>query len=202
MRRVICASSGGAVYGDAAVIPTPEGHPTFPASPYGISKLAMEHYVRYWSAASGISTISLRYANVYGPRQNPLGEAGVVAIFAHRLLRGEPAIVNGDGLQTRDYVYVEDVAAANLLALERAEVTGVFNIGTGVETSVLDLLERLQRVAGVGGRARHRPPQPGEQRRSALDASLAREQLGWVPHVSLDEGLRLTVDRMRGEARP
>ncbi len=196
--RVIYASTGGAVYGDTPVLPTPEDHPPRPASPYGISKLAVEHYLACWGALYGISGLALRYANVYGPRQNPLGEAGVVAIFAHRLLRGEPAIINGDGRQTRDYVYVGDVVEANLRALEQPEVTGAINIGTGVETSVLGLFHRLQAVAG-GGEARHGPPKPGEQRRSALDITLAKRLLGWTPRVALDEGLRFTVEHFRKE---
>jgi UDP-glucose 4-epimerase len=198
--RVIYASSGGAVYGDTAVLPTPEEHPTHPASPYGISKLVVEHYLACWKALYDISWLALRYANVYGPRQNPLGEAGVVAIFCRRLIRGEPAIINGDGQQTRDYLYVGDIAEANLLALERPEVTGVFNIGTGVETSVLELLARLQAAARVSGEARHGPPRPGEQRRSVLDPTLAKRLLGWSPRVSLDDGLRLTVEHLRKES--
>jgi len=197
--RVICASTGGAVYGDTAVLPTPEDSPLRPASPYGISKLAVEHYLACWSALYGIGGLTLRYANVYGPRQNPLGEAGVVAIFAHRLLRGEPAIINGDGQQTRDYVYVGDVAEANVRALEQPEVTGAVNIGTGVETSVLDLFQRLCACAGVSGVARHAPPKPGEQRRSVLDSTLAKRLLGWAPRVTLEEGLRRTVESFRKE---
>lgn len=196
--QVIYASTGGAVYGDTTVLPTPEEHPRQPASPYGISKLTVEHYLACWEALYGIKGVILRYANVYGPRQNPLGEAGVVAIFTHRLLRGEPATINGDGLQTRDYVYVEDVAEANARALDRPEVSGVFNIGTGIETSVNELFIRLQTVLGVGGEARHGPAKPGEQQRSALDCSAAKRLLGWTPGATLDEGLRRTVEYFRG----
>jgi UDP-glucose 4-epimerase len=195
--RVIYAASGGAEYGDTAVIPTPEDHPTRPTSPYGVSKLTVEHYLACWEVLHGIKGLALRYANVYGPRQNPLGEAGVVAIFAYRLLAGGPAVVNGDGKQTRDYVYVEDVAEANLLALEHGSVTGALNIGTGLETSVLELFERLQAAGGVRGEARHGPPKPGEQRRSALDITLAKRLLGWTPRITLDEGLRRTVEHLR-----
>lgn len=197
--RVIYAATGGAVYGDTPVLPTPEDHPPRPASPYGISKLAVEHYLTSWGIIYGISGLALRYANVYGPRQNPLGEAGVVAIFTRRLLRGEPAIINGDGTQTRDYVYVGDVAEANLRALDQPEVTGALNIGTGVETSVLDLFHRLQAAAGVPGEARHGPPKAGEQRRSVLDITLAKRLLGWSPRVTLDEGLRRTIEHFRKE---
>ncbi|MBI4611371.1 MAG: NAD-dependent epimerase/dehydratase family protein [Candidatus Rokubacteria bacterium] len=194
VRRLIYASTGGAVYGDTAVLPTPEDHPTRPASPYGVSKLAAEHYLACGSALYGINTLVLRYANVYGPRQNPLGEAGVVAIFTYRLLRGEPAIVNGDGEQTRDYVYVGDVVEANLRALEQPEAAGVLNIGTGVETSVVQLFRSLQAAAGGRGEARHGPPKAGEQRRSVLDITLAKRLLGWTPRVTLEEGLRRTVE--------
>lgn len=191
--RVVYASTGGAVYGDTETLPTPEEHPTRPASPYGISKLVAEHYLACWRALYAVSGVALRYANVFGPRQNPLGEAGVVAIFAHRLLRGEPVTINGDGEQTRDYVYVEDVAEANLRALERPEIGAAVNIGTGIETSVNVLLQRLERVAGVSGEARHGPAKPGEQRRSVLDPSAAKRLLGWTPQVPLDEGLRRTL---------
>ena len=197
--RVIFASSGGALYGDTPVLPTPEDHPTRPASPYGVAKLAVEHYLACWEALYGIKGLSLRYANVYGPRQNPLGEAGVVAIFAHRLLRGEAAVINGDGRQTRDYVYVGDVAEANLRALAEPMVTGAVNIGTGVETSVLELLERIRAAAGVSGAAIHGPAKPGEQRRSAVDVALAKRLLSWTPRVALEEGLRRTLDHFRKE---
>jgi len=199
VRRAIFASTGGAVYGDTGVLPTPEDHPTRPASPYGISKLAAEHYLLCLGALYGIPTVALRYANVYGPRQNPLGEAGVVAIFTNRLLRGEPAIINGDGKQTRDYVYVGDVVEANLRALERPEVAGILNIGTGVETSVVELFQRLRALLGSSAEERHGPAKPGEQRRSVLDASRAKGLLGWTSRVPLEDGLRRTVEHMKGE---
>jgi UDP-glucose 4-epimerase len=196
-RRVVYVSTGGAAYGDTGVIPTTEDHPTRPVSPYGVSKVAAELYLGCWGALHGFRGIILRLANVYGPRQDPHGEAGVVAIFTDRLLRGEPCVINGDGLQTRDYVYVGDVADAALLALERSEVTGPVNIGTGVETSVVALFERLRAAAGGRGEARHAPARPGEQRRSLLDAARARRDLGWTPRVTLDEGLRRTVESVR-----
>jgi len=198
--RVIYSSSGGAGYGDTDAIPTPENHPSLPASPYGISKVAMEHYVAALGAIHGWSAVSLRYANVYGPRQNPAGEAGVIAIFCDQLLRGEPPVVNGDGTQTRDYTYVEDVAAANLAALERPQAQGGFNIGTGVETSVNELFTRLARAAGFGGQPIHAPARPGEQRRSCLDPARAARDLGWRPSVSLDEGLARTFEFFKKEA--
>jgi UDP-glucose 4-epimerase len=190
--RIIYSSSGGAGYGDTDVIPTPESHPTLPISPYGITKIAVEHYVSAWSGIFGISGISLRYANIYGPRQNPQGEAGVIAIFCHRLLTGQVPIINGDGGQTRDYTYVEDVAAANLKALERPDVTGPVNISTGVETSVNDLYRALVGAAGSTVAAQHGPARPGEQRRSCLSPARAAQALGWKPSVSLAEGLGRT----------
>jgi UDP-glucose 4-epimerase len=202
VRRVIYSSSGGAGYGDTDVIPTPESHPSLPISPYGITKVAVEQYVSAWIGIYGISGISLRYANIYGPRQNPQGEAGVVAIFVSRMLAGEPPVINGDGEQTRDYVYVEDVAAANLSALERPHVTGGINIGTGIETTVNELYARLRRAAGTAPAAVHGPARPGEQRRSCLAAARAADRLGWTPRVPLEEGLARTLDFFRKERRP
>jgi UDP-glucose 4-epimerase len=194
--RVIYSSSGGAAYGDTDVLPTPEDHPARPSSPYGVSKLTAEHYLACWSEMYGISGLSFRYANVYGPRQSPSGEAGVVAIFSHRLLAGEPVVINGDGRQTRDYVYVGDVADANLLALQQPEATGVVNLGTGVETSVVELFDRVRAAVGSTMQPQHGPAKLGEQRRSVLDATRAFRLLGWTPRVSLDDGLRLTVEHM------
>ena len=193
VRRVIYSSSGGAGYGDTDVLPTPEDHPTLPASPYGISKVAIELYVRAWGELFGTSGISLRYANVYGPRQDPAGEAGVVAIFCHRLLTGQTPIINGDGEQTRDYVYVEDVAAANLRALACADATGGVNIATGTETSVNELYRVLAAAAGSAAVPAHGPARPGEQRRSCLHPGLAKRRLGWTPTVSLADGLARTL---------
>lgn len=201
VKRLLFASTGGAIYGDGALLPTPEDHPTRPASPYGISKLAVEHYLACWEAVHGIRAFALRYANVYGPRQNPTGEAGVVAIFANRLVGGAEAVINGDGEQTRDYVYVGDVAEANLRALERRELSGVVNIGTGVETSVNEVFRGLARAADVRGKVSHAPAKPGEQRRSALESGLAKRLLDWTPQVGLDEGLRRTVEYFRGEEK-
>ncbi|HKX03926.1 MAG TPA: NAD-dependent epimerase/dehydratase family protein [Methylomirabilota bacterium] len=192
VRRIIYSSSGGAGYGDTDVIPTPESHPTLPISPYGITKVAMEYYVNAWSGIFGISGISLRYANIYGPRQNPQGEAGVIAIFCHRLLTGQSPIINGDGDQTRDYTYVEDVALANLRALERPDVTGPVNVCTGVETTVNQLYTALVSASGAKVPAQHAPARPGEQRRSCLDPAHAERALGWKPSVSLAEGLSRT----------
>jgi len=159
----------------------------------------MEMYVSAWGPLFGVSGISLRYANVYGPRQDPEGEAGVVAIFSQRLLRGQTPIINGDGEQTRDYVYVEDVAAANLRALERPEVAGCVNVGTGIETSVNELHRALTRAAGLEVAAQHGPAKPGEQRRSCLSPALAKQRLGWAPSVPLRDGLARTLDFFKRE---
>jgi UDP-glucose 4-epimerase len=202
VRRVVYTSTGGAAYGDTPVLPTPEDHPTRASSPYGVSKVAAERYLDVWAALHGGQALSLRLANVYGPRQDPQGEAGVVAIFSHRLLRGEPCVIYGDGEQTRDYVYVEDVAAAVAQALARPEVTGVLNIGTGVETSVNELYRRLARAAGVTRPPVYAPPRPGEQRRSVLDPSRAKAALGWVAATALDAGLARTLAAFRDGLGP
>jgi UDP-glucose 4-epimerase len=196
VRRVVFASSGGAIYGDTDVIPTPESHELRPASPYGAAKLCGEAYGALYQRMRGLEFIALRYANVYGPRQDPHGEAGVVAIFAQRLLRDAAVTINGDGLQTRDYVYVDDVVRANLAAMSSRTPDAV-NIGTGVETDVDGLYERLRRISGTEARAVHGDAKPGEQRRSCLDIGHARTALGWEPSVALDEGLRRTTDFFR-----
>jgi len=196
VNRIVFASSGGAIYGDTAVIPTPESHEQRPESPYGTAKLCGEAYGNLYRRMRGLEFIALRYANVYGPRQDPHGEAGVVAIFAQRLLRDEPATINGDGLQTRDYVYVDDVVRANLAAVS-ATTPDAVNIGTGVETDVNGLYERLRRICGTDAPAVHADAKPGEQRRSCLDIRHARAALDWEPSVPLEDGLRRTVDHFR-----
>jgi UDP-glucose 4-epimerase len=197
VERVVFASSGGAIYGDGDLIPTPEGQPERPASPYGVSKLAGERYLAAWAGLTGASILALRYANVYGPRQNPHGEAGVVAIFSTRLLAGEPCTIYGDGEQTRDYVYVEDVAEATVQAAITPAATGAANIGTGIETSVNTIYRRLAAAAGSGAQARYGAARAGEQRRSVLDATHAKALLGWVPATSLEDGLRKTIEAFR-----
>lgn len=191
VKRIIFASTGGAIYGDEAPIPAHETDSPWPESPYGIAKLAVEHYLRYFQREYGLTTISLRYANVYGPRQNGLGEAGVVAIFIEKFLAGQQPIINGDGLQTRDFVFVGDVVAANLAALNYPHA-GAFNIGTGRETDILTIYLKLQEIAQSPLGPVHGPAKPGEQRRSALNSMLAFEKLGWRPTVALEEGLSLT----------
>ena len=191
-KKVIFASSGGAVYGEQEVFPAPESHATQPASPYGVSKRTGELYLSYYNQVYGMPYIALRYANVYGPRQSTMGEAGVVAIFLSMLLSGKTPIINGDGRQTRDYVYVADVVAANVAALESTFV-GQINIGTGAETDVVTIYEHLREAIGSETKAQHGPAKTGEQRRSCLDAGRAAEILGWRPQMALRDGLQRTA---------
>lgn len=196
VKKVIYASSGGVVYGEQEIFPAPEGHRTKPLSPYGVSKLAGEYYLSCYQHAFGIPYLALRYANVFGPRQRADGETGVVAIFTRQLLSGGLSTINGDGKQTRDYVYIEDVVAANLLALE-SPCTGPLNIGTGQETDVLTLFHLLRRKVGTQAEPLHGLAKVGEQQRSSLDISRAREVLGWAPRFSLSAGLDKTIDYQR-----
>jgi UDP-glucose 4-epimerase len=186
--QVVFASTGGAIYGECDA-PVAEDAPRRPLSPYGVSKLAAEEYLAAYNRLYGTSHVSLRYANVYGPRQDPRGEAGVVAIFLGCLAAGEPPTIFGDGRQTRDYVYAGDVARATVAAAGKG---GVFNVGTGIETSVLELYELCRRVAGSELDAEHAEARLGELQRSVLDFSLAERELGWRPEVGLEEGLRRT----------
>jgi len=196
VRRFLFASTGGAIYGDTDLVPTPEDAPAIPMSPYGASKLAAEVYLRTFHALHGLSYAALRYANVYGPRQDPHGEAGVVAIFAQRLLSGETARINGDGKQTRDFVYVGDVAEANARALT-SDAVGSFNVGTGVETDINAIFQLLKRLSGNNQSEVHGPAMPGEQRRSVVDARKIQKVMGWRPQTSLEAGLDATVRYFR-----
>ncbi len=198
--RLVFASTGGALYGDFVTPPNVEDFPKDPESPYGIAKLSAEYYLAYYGRLHGLETVVLRFANVYGPRQDPHGEAGVVAIFCNRILAGQAMTVFGDGMQTRDYVFVKDVAQANvaaatrpLPAAARLDARG-FNVGTGIETTVLELAEQLQRAAGREVGVTHAPARPGEQQRSAVSIAKAGELLGWAPRTSLAEGLQETFD--------
>jgi UDP-glucose 4-epimerase len=191
--HVLFASSGGATYGDTDVIPTPERHPQRPVSHYGAAKAASELYLGVYRATFGIPSAALRYSNVYGPRQDPHGEAGVVAIFCGRLLEGRPCTVFGDGGQTRDYVFAGDVARANLLAAEK-RFDGALNVGTGVETDVVQLYGHLARAAGVSRPPEHAPARLGEQRRSCIDPAAAATAIGWRPEVRLADGLARTFE--------
>jgi len=199
VKKVIFASSGGAVYGEQDVFPAVEDHPTRPASPYGVSKRSGELYLSYYQQAFGLPYIALRYANVYGPRQSAKGEAGVVAIFLSLLLAGKIPLINGDGGQTRDYVYVGDVVAANVAALESSFI-GPINIGTGIETDVVSIFKHLRRAVGSAIEAQHGPAKPGEQRRSCLDTRRATEVLGWRPQMILADGLQRTATYYRETA--
>jgi UDP-glucose 4-epimerase len=196
--RFLFASTGGAVYGDLGTPPNRESSPKEPESPYAISKLAVEYYLSYYARVHGVDTASVRYANVYGPRQNAHGEAGVVAIFCGRILEGQPLRVFGDGKQTRDYVYVGDVAEATVRAATmplpppRGVDDRAFNVGTGIETSVVELADRLLAVAGADPSIEFAPKRPGEQERSSVLIDKARTVLDWQPRVSLDRGLAET----------
>lgn len=197
--RLIFASSGGAVYGEQEKFPATEEHPTKPLSPYGVTKRAGELYLDCFAQA-GMRCASMRLANVYGPRQDPHGEAGVVAIFASRMLAGQTPTVNGTGKQTRDYVYVDDVVDAFHVALTR-ELTGPFNVGTGIETDVNRLYEGIAEHAGFGTPAIHGPAKEGEQMRSVISAQRLTQAADWEPSVMLGEGLGRTVDWFRGRKR-
>ncbi len=197
--RLLFSSTGGALYGDAERLPTLETEPAWPVSPYGVAKLSFEHYLHCYRVAHGLSYAALRYANVYGPRQNPHGEAGVVAIFCLRLLAGEPAVINGDGTFTRDYIYVDDVVRANLAALDSREI-GHFNVGTGRQTTVNRIFHLLVDHLGLDTEETHGPVRPGDQHTSALDSGLIERTLGWRAEVALEEGIPRTADWFKARA--
>jgi UDP-glucose 4-epimerase len=192
VRRFVMSSTGGALYGEPSTLPASEKSAIRPLSPYGVSKYCAEQYIGYFRRTYELETVVLRYANVYGPRQNPNGEGGVVGIFARRILLGEPCIVYGDGEQTRDFVFVVDVARANRLAMQGT--LGTFNIGTGAETSLNQLLTSFERVVGHPVARQYAPARLGEVQRMAVDASEARHRLGWLPTVSLEDGLARTLE--------
>src|SRR3954451_10999478 len=197
VRRFVNTSTGGAIYGEGQILPAPEDHRVAPLSPYGNSKFCAESYCALFRRLHGLSTVSLRYGNVYGPRQDPLGEAGVIAIFCGKLLDGGRPTVFGDGTQTRDSDYVGDVVAANLAAAE-ADGAGPYNVGTGVETSVLELVDALRELGdGSDFEPIFEPPRPGEVQRIAIDPSRARAEIGWEPRVALREGLERTLASMQ-----
>ncbi len=201
VKGVIFASSGGVVYGEPAFLPVREDFPKGPLSPYGVSKLSAEYYLYYYYRVHGLPYIALRYGNVYGPRQDPHGEAGVAAIFTSLMLRGETPTIFGDGHQIRDFVYVEDVARANLLALERLQEISppasldehAYNVGSGASTSINELFDRLKALTGFRGEPIYGPERPGELKRIYLDVSKAAHELGWQPTTTLQEGLQRTV---------
>lgn len=196
VRKVVFSSSGGAIYGEQETYPAPETHVTRPLSPYGLSKLCGEQYLSYFQRVSGLQAVSLRYANVYGPRQDPEGEAGVVAIFIQKMLNNEQAVINGNGRQTRDFVFVDDVVEANL-AMMGQETQGTYNVGTGVETSINDLFRILVQHTGSNCKDVHGPAKKGEQARSVIDNTKLRHEVSWEPKADLSEGLKKTVDYFR-----
>ena len=193
VKKIIFSSTGGAIYGEQDYFPADEEHPMRPLSPYGITKLCTEKYLFYYKAVYGLEHVILRYANVYGPRQNPHGEAGVVAIFCSKMLKGEQPVINGDGKQTRDYTFVGDVVRANLLAL-KYDGSNIFNIGTGIENDVNKLFFELRKHLNPSCPEQHAAAKAGEQQRSVISSKKIERELGWQPTVQLDEGLRLTAE--------
>jgi UDP-glucose 4-epimerase len=193
VKKIIFSSTGGAIYGEQDYFPADEEHPMRPLSPYGITKLCTEKYLFFYKAVYGIDHVILRYANVYGPRQNPHGEAGVVAIFCNKMLKGEKPIINGDGKQTRDYIFVGDVVKANLLALKH-DGSAIYNVGTSIESDVNKLFYELRNHLNPSCPEQHAPAKAGEQQRSVISFKKIEQELGWHPTVQLDEGLRLTAE--------
>jgi len=201
VRRVIFASTGGAIYGDPERLPADETHPARPLCPYGAAKLAVEQYLAMYSRIADLSYTCLRYGNIFGPRQDPYGEAGVIAIFIGQVLRGEAPCIFGDGTQTRDFVYVDDAVAAALMATEDQE-NEIYNVGTGRQTTVLDLVEALGEVVGRKLKPRFEPPRVGEVAHIALDASKAAQKIGWHPTTRLIDGIAHTVEWQRRHREP
>ena len=198
LKKVIFSSTGGAIYGEQDYFPADENHPMRPLSPYGITKLTTEKYLFFYKEIYGIDHVILRYANIYGPRQNPHGDAGVVAIFTLKMLNGEQPIINGDGKQTRDYVFVGDVVRANVLALKYTG-SNIFNIGTGIETDVNQLFNHIKKLTGSSAEEKHIPAKAGEQMRSVISSKKINEMLGWKPTVTIEEGLKRTVEFFRSK---
>lgn len=196
VRKIIFASTGGAIYGEQDNFPADESHDTKPLSPYGITKLITEKYLFYYKEVHNIDFVTLRYANIYGPRQNPHGEAGVIAIFCTKMLGDEAPVINGDGKQTRDYTYVADVVRANVLAL-RAAGSHIFNVGTGIETDVNTVFDELRKQLKPDCPEKHGPAKQGEQLRSVISYRAIERALGWKPAVQIREGLKLTAEFFR-----
>lgn len=193
VKKFVFSSTGGAIYGEQDYFPADESHPANPISPYGVSKLAFEKYLYYFLVEHKLPYVALRYANVYGPRQNERGEAGVVAIFCSKLLKGEKAVVHGDGLQTRDFVFVDDVVKSNLLAMKH-DKNGCYNVGTGLETDINTIFDKVKASTGSAQERVNGPGMPGEQRRSVISYELIKKEMGWTPSVSLDEGIQKTAE--------
>ena len=199
VQRIVYISSGGAVYGEPEYLPCDEAHPVNPICPYGVSKHVVEHYLFQWRATYGLQYQVLRYPNVYGPRQDPHGEAGVVAIFIGQMLADEAVVINGDGEQQRDFVFVGDCARANLLALEPGPERAIFNLGSGHGTNVNEIFTSVAGIIGYRRPPKHGPPKRGETSRIYLSAEKARQQLGWSPQVELQQGLAQTVEYFRAQ---
>ncbi len=200
VKKFIFASTGGAIYGEHDYFPADEKHPTHPYAPYGINKNTIEKYLFYYNHVYGLNYVVFRYANVYGPRQNPFGECGVVAIFTDKMLGGSKPVINGDGKQTRDYVFVQDVVNANVLALD-AKGPVIYNIGTSVETSVNYIFYKVNEYAGTKFEENHGPAKKGEQMRSVLSYEKIKKELGWNPKINMDEGLKLTLEYFKNHKR-
>jgi len=193
IKKIVFASTGGAIYGEAEIIPTPENYPPRPASPYGIEKLIIEHYLDFYKKEYNLDHLILRFANVYGPRQNSKGEAGVVAIFCNKMLAGEQSVINGTGQQTRDFVFVDDVVLANILGIKKNK-SGTFNVGTAKETDINAIFQKLQKLLGSKSEKKYGPEKKGEQKRSCLSFEKIRKEFGWEPKYNLDQGLELTAN--------
>lgn len=198
VKKFIFSSSGGAIYGDADIIPTPEDFETKPVSPYGVAKLTGENYLYYFDKVHKLPYVALRYANVYGPGQRSDSEAGVVSIFAGKALRGEQPVINGDGKNTRDYVYVSDVVKANLLSLNN-KMKGAYNIGTSKETTVNQIFDKIAKISGKNVKEKHGPAKKGEQRRSCLSFQKIKKDLGWEPSVNLNEGIKNIINWLQAK---
>ncbi len=193
IQKFIFASTGGAIYGEHDYFPADEKHPTRPYAPYGINKMTVEKYLYYYNYVYGLNYVVLRYANVYGPRQNPHGECGVIAIFTDKITKGTEPLINGDGKQTRDYVFVSDVVNANVLALNAKEST-IYNVGTSKETDVNYIFERINHYAETNFEEKHGPAKKGEQKRSVLSFEKINEELGWQPMMDIETGLKITTE--------
>jgi UDP-glucose 4-epimerase len=196
VKKIIFMSTGGAIYGDADVIPTPETYKESPVSPYGVAKLSIDKYLHYYQAVFGLSYISLRPSNVYGPRQSSKGEAGVVAIFCDQMLAKKTPIIYGDGRQTRDFVYVDDVIDA-CIAAANSDKTGIYNIGTGIETSITRIFELIRGSTGAECEPIYAPARSGEQKKSCLDSSKIKKDMGWSSKIGIEEGIKKTVEYFR-----
>jgi UDP-glucose 4-epimerase len=200
VKKIIFSSTGGAIYGEADVIPTPESYLAQPISPYGIEKLVVEHYLNFYEKEYGLHYLVLRFANVYGPRQNSKGEAGVVAIFCDKILAGENLLINGDGKQTRDFVFVGDIVNANMMAIKK-DVSGIFNIGTGIETDINTIFNKLKKLSGSEIEEIHADRKAGEQRRSCLNYNKAKVEFGWQPEYEIDRGLEETKEYFKNNGK-